>query len=404
MQVEVTPISQLNPLENNPRHHSATQIEKLKESIERFGFTNPILAHKDSTIIAGHGRVEAAKEAGHDTVPVIFLDMDKADAMLYALADNRLSDLSRWDDDKLEEIAKELSELDMDLADAGFRVDEIDKLIGDGVEEDAPLQADDVQSLCEPGDVWHLGQHRVICGDSCDPSVVAQVLGNDKPNLMVTDPPYGVEYDPEWRNEHANAKPSRRMGKVQNDNRCDWTPTYNLFDGNVAYVWHGGNQSGHVQLSLENAGLTIRTQIVWVKSYSRISRGHYHSHHEPCYYAVREGESANWQGSRTESTVWEAELDVNDKTIHSTQKPIAVMSPPIKNHTVKGDAVCDPFLGSGTTLIAAEQLERICYGVELNPEYVDIIIARFQRHSDAEIYCERDGKRREIDTVTPTCV
>ena len=138
------------------------RLRKSKRALSGLAFTNPILAHKDNTIIAGHGRVEAAKEAGHDTVPVIFLDMDKPDAMLYALADNRLSDLSRWDDERLEEMAKELSELDLNLEDAGFRIDEIDKLIGDGVEEDAPLQSDDVQSLCEPGDIWHLGtEHRL---------------------------------------------------------------------------------------------------------------------------------------------------------------------------------------------------------------------------------------------------
>ena len=252
MQVEVIPISELKPLENNPRHHSATQIEKLKESIERFGFTNPILVHKDSTIIAGHGRVEAAKEAGHDTVPVIFLDMDKADALLYALADNRLSDLSRWDDDKLEEMAKELSELDMNLEDAGFRIDEIDKLIGDGVEEDALLQSDDVQSLCEPGDIWHLGPHRVICADSCDPSAVERLLGDDKPNLMVTDPPYGVEYEPEWRKKMLDTT-TKRIGKVQNDDRWDWSLTYELFSGNIIYLWHAGWSSAHFHFEGEQA-------------------------------------------------------------------------------------------------------------------------------------------------------
>ena len=272
------------------------------------------------------------------------------------------------------------------------------------MEEDAPIDANDIPSLCQEGDIWHLGQHRVICADSTAPDAVKRLLRDDKPNLMVTDPPYGVEYEPGWRNEWRNKKDSKRIGKVENDDQWEWSNALSLFRGNIAYVWHAGVQSGHVQVSLENSGLIVRAQIILVKPTIAISQGHYHFQHEPCYYAVRKGATASWNGSRTESTVWEASIDLHDKTTHSTQKPIAVMSPPIKNHTVKGDAVYDPFLGSGTTLIAAEQLERICYGVELNPEYVDIIIARFQRHSDEEIYCERDGKRREIDTVTPTCV
>ena len=390
MKVEIVPIEMLTALENNPRHHSASQIEKLKESIERFGFTNPILAHKDKTIIAGHGRVDAAKAAGHETVPVIFLDMDKADALLYALADNRLSDLSRWDDDKLEEIAKELSELDMDLADAGFRVDEIDKLIGDGIEEDAPIDASDIPSLCQEGDIWHLGQHRVICADSTNPDAVKRLLGDDKPIVMVTSPPYGVDYDPQWR---------KRLGELHHvdymkeDKEGIWEEALKLFPGDVMYVWHAHLYASLIQSTLESFGFEVRSQIIWKKERPVVNRGHYSFGHEPCWYAVRKGASANWQGSRSESTIWEAGLDVNDKTTHAAQTPLAIFSPSIKNHTQKGDSVYDPFLGSGTTLIAAEQLERICYGVELNPEYVDIIIARFQRHSDDEIHYLRDGKR-----------
>ena len=173
------------------------------------------------------------------------------------------------------------------------------------------------------------------------------------------------------------------------DNRWDWSETLQLFPVDVMYIWHACLYSGLVYNAIELLGFEVRAQIMWKKDRTAINRGHYSFAHEPCWYAVRKGAKANWQGSQSESTVWEAGLDVNDKTTHAAQTPLAIFSPSIKNHTQKGDAVCDPFLGSGTTLIAAEQLERICYGVELNPEYVDIIIARFQRHSDAEIYCER---------------
>ena len=225
--------------------------------------------------------------------------------------------------------------------------------------------------------------------------MVERLLGDDKPNLMVTDPPYGVEYTPEWRNELLEGD-RRNTAQVENDNEWEWSNALSLFLANVFYVWHSMFFAGHIQALLEDIGCAIRSQIIWVK-HVVISQGHYHCSHESCWYAVRKGATASWNGSRTASTVWEAGLDLNDKTIHSTQKPIAVMSPPIKNHTIKGDAVYDPFLGSGTTLIAAHQLERICYGVEIKPEFVDIIIARFQRHSDDEIACERGGKSRKID-------
>lgn len=412
MKVEIVDIDSLTALENNPRHHSTEQIQKIKESIERFGFTNPILAHKDRTIIAGHGRVDAAKSAGHTTVPVIFLDMDKPDAVLYALADNQMSELSRWNDENLAKIAKELDDLGMNLQDAGFRIDEVEKMLGDEVESEQKIEKDEIETLAQPGDIWELGKHRVLCGDSCSPEAVEMVLGGVKPGLMVTDPPYGVDYSPEWRNEwrkKVGISESERIVRIEGDDDWDWRDSLALFPGDVMYVWHAGLHSGRVFQNIESLGFEIRAQIIWVKSGPTFGRGHYHWRHEacyfaerqgavrkehdPCYYAVREGGDANWQGSRTESTVWETGVDLQDVTIHSTQKPLAVIVSPIKNHTVEGDAVYDPFLGSGTTLIASQQLNRVCYGIEIKPEFVDVIIARFQRYCDEKIYYQRDGER-----------
>ena len=295
-------------------------------------------------------------------------------------------------------MVKELAEMDVDLEDAGFRIDEVEKMLGDIVTEDNPLDKSSIQHLAELGDIWTLGEHRVICGDSTDAGTVERLCADEMPNLMVTDPPYGVEYEPEWRNELLEGD-RRNTAQVENDDEWDWTPTYKLFQGNVAYVWHGGKQSGHVQLSLESASFIVRGQIIWMKIQPIISRGHYRSQHESCYYAVRKGATASWNGSRTESTVWQTDIDRDDKTIHSTQKPIKCMAIPIKNHTKKGEAVYDPFLGSGTTLIAADQLERRCFGVEINPDFVDIIIARYQVNGGTEIMVERNGETKPIEAL-----
>ena len=412
MKVEIVAVDSLTALEGNPRHHSAEQIKLIKESIERFGFTNPILAHKDRTVIAGHGRLDAAKNAGLDTVPVIFLDMDKPDAMLYAIADNQLSELSKWNDENLAKMAKELDEMGLNLQDAGFRIDEVETLVGDKTIGEEKIEEDDIETLAQLGDLWELGKHRVLCGDSGDASDVDRVLDGATPNLMVTDPPYGVEYSPEWRNEwreKVGKAVSERVGRIAGDDDWDWADCLKLFKGDVMYVWHAGLYGGRVFNNIESIGFEIRAQIIWVKSVQTFGRGHYHwkhepcyfaerqgvvrKEHDPCYYAVREGGDANWQGSRTESTIWETGVDLQDVTIHSTQKPLAVIHPPIKNHTSEGDSVYDPFLGSGTTLIASQQLNRVCYGLEIKPEFVDVIIARFQRYCGEKIYYHRDGKR-----------
>jgi len=210
---------------------------------------------------------------------------------------------------------------------------------------------------------------------------------------MVTDPPYGVEYDPSWRDEH-NTTPgpnktftaaNRARGKVENDDRVDWAEAYSQFPGSVAYVWHAGVFAGEVAVGLASAAFQIRAQIIWKKQHFVFGRGSYHWGHEPCWYAVRKGANANWHGDRKQSTVWEVQ-NLNpmggnkdeQATGHGTQKPCELMRRPIANHTVTGDAVYDPFLGSGTTLIACEQTDRICIGIDIDPKYVDVIVRRWQ--------------------------
>ncbi|MEP6830077.1 MAG: site-specific DNA-methyltransferase, partial [Rhizomicrobium sp.] len=237
------------------------------------------------------------------------------------------------------------------------------------------------------GDLWLMGRHRVLCGSATEASDVKVLLSGDRPSLMATDPPYGVVYDPSWRNA-AGVSASARTGKVQNDDRSDWREAWALFPGDVAYVWHAGKFAAEVQQSLQAAGFEMRAQIIWRKSHFAIGRGHYHWQHEPCWYAVRKGGKPTWTGDRRQSTVWDIDgvktakgpsvETADDATVHGTQKPVECMRRPIENNSKPGDIVYDPFLGSGTTVIAAEQCDRICYGLEIDPTYVDVIVRRWQ--------------------------
>jgi DNA modification methylase len=227
------------------------------------------------------------------------------------------------------------------------------------------------------------GRHRLLCGDATSAADVELALGGAKPHLMVTDPPYGVDYDPDWRNraDRANGKPygARAIGRVSNDDRMDWREAWALFPGDVVYAWHppGAMQVAH-HAALVAADFEIRMQIIWAKQQFPIGRGNYHVQHEPCWYAVRKGKTAHWQGDRTQSTLWQIDKPVKSETGHSTQKPVECMKRPIENNSAAGDAVYDPFVGSGTTIIAAEMTGRACRALEINPVYVDVAVLRWQ--------------------------
>lgn len=221
---------------------------------------------------------------------------------------------------------------------------------------------------------------------------------------MVTDPPYGVEYDPSWRQEAYEKGQCKfgvkRFGKVDNDDRVDWTPALSLFSGDVAYVWHAGVFAGDVAASIGAIEFDIRAQIIWKKQHFVMGRGAYHWGHEPCWYAVRKGSNSNWHGDRSQSTIWDIpntnpmggdKGEKESQSNHGTQKPVELMRRPILNHTVKGDSVYDPFLGSGTTLIAAELTERVCYGLEIDPQYCDVIVRRWQKQTGREATLEGIG-------------
>ncbi|BAQ16930.1 DNA-methyltransferase [Methyloceanibacter caenitepidi] len=240
------------------------------------------------------------------------------------------------------------------------------------------------------GTLWQLGPHRLLCGDATSPADVERLLDGSVPHLMATDPPYGVKYDPSWRQGLVNRSDAR--SKIAGDDRVDWSDAYRLFPGDVAYVWHGGLQADIVARSLRESGFQLRAQIVWAKSRFAISRGHYHWQHETCYYAVRKGRTGHWRGDRKQTTVWQIlampgalKRDPTEtKSGHGAQKPIEVMARPIRNNSAPGELVYDPFLGSGTTLIAAEREGRICYGLELEPHWCDVIVARWEAETGRE--------------------
>jgi len=231
------------------------------------------------------------------------------------------------------------------------------------------------------GDVWSLGDHRIICGDSTDPITVRRLLGPERPHLMVTDPPYGVNYSPDWRN-HALAGDGgsvRAVGVVINDSNIDWSDAWRLFPGDVAYVWHSSRFCGEVLRSLESVGFDFRSHIIWNKNRFVIGRGHYHFKHECAWYIVRRGATGHWVGDHSQSTVWDIKHAVSN-TGHGTQKPIECMRRPIENNSKRGDSIYEPFSGSGTTIIAAEITGRQCFAIELNPLYVYVAITRWQNH------------------------
>jgi DNA modification methylase len=327
---------------------------------------------------AGNGTVQAAKALGWSEIAAVVIDDDNATASQFAIADNRTAELAEWDPDVLSTLLGDMDEATR--AAVGFDAADMDALLRTLTPD---VQQDEIPELPEvattkPGDLWILGDHRLLCGDSTDPASVARLLGDAKPFLMVTDPPYGVDYDPEWRND-AGLSESKSMGKVRNDDRVDWTAAYKLFPGDVAYVWHAGRFAGDLAANLSTAGFGIRAQIIWRKPAFAISRGHYHWQHEPCWYAVREGRTSKWVGDRSQSTVWDISNKIEDRTEHGTQKPVECMARPISNHGGQADAVYDPFLGSGTTLIACQQIGRRCFGLELDPRYCDVIVQRWEK-------------------------
>ena len=391
-----------NPL--NWRQHPENQQNAMRGILEEVGIVDALLVRdrSDGTydIIDGHLRASLMPE---DEVPCLVLDVDEDEARKILLTFDPLGAMA-------EANAANLNEL---LRDAEFGAEALQELVA-GLAEDAglyqtadgfslgepELQEDEIPEppadpITKPGDLWILGEHRLLCGDSTKAEDVERLMAGAKAGMMVTDPPYGVEYDPSWRAEvnHDGPDSKRALGTVANDHRADWTDAWQLFDGDVAYVWHADRYSPVVAGSLEATGLEVRYLIVWAKQRHTFGRGHYHHQHEPCWCVVRKGATASWVGDRTQTTLWQIDNNRHNDTGHGTQKPVECMARPMRNHQAM--VIYDPFCGSGTTLIAAEQLGRKCYGMEISPQYCDVIVKRWETLTGKKAELEKpNGKTR----------
>jgi DNA modification methylase len=398
MTVRLVPLEQLTPAPWNPRHIDKARLKNLAESIKadpNFLLRRPILAQQSGEIYAGNQRWHAAKLLFSQgwtppwetqTVPADLDDVPDQLARERALRDNNA--WGAWDDDSLARLLGDLRDAGSDTGLLGFDDRELSQLLtrisGPELNPDDADLTPPVDPITKPGDLWILGDHRLLCGDATNAEDVELLLGGERPSLMVTDPPYGVEYDPSIRSTAIT------LGKIANDDVADWRCAWELFRGDVIYSWHppGATSIVHAEALLAS-GFELRRQLIWTKPYPTMGRHEYHWQHEPCWYAVRAGSDSGWIGDRTQTTVimepqpGDPYRRGEERFGHSTQKPLECMARPIRNHT--GD-VYDPFLGSGTTLIAAEQLGRRCYAMEIEPAYCDVIVRRWGRVSGRQAY------------------
>ena len=384
------PVGELVKYEANSRTHSDEQVAKIARSIQEFGFTNPLLIDEKNMIIAGHGRLAAALQLDVQELPCIVLEgLSDAQKAALVIADNKIALDAGWDTNTLLSQFDFLKGFDYDLTLTGFDLEELCEIFPDELpevfcdENDIPVNTETRSSF---GDVWCLGDHRLVCGDSTVQTDVDKLLNGQHPNTMVTDPPYGVKLDMSWRNEARGGWNNENT--VKNDDRADWYDSYILFPGSIAYVWHASAFADVVMANLRDAGFEVKQQIIWRKSAFVLGRSNYHWQHEPCWYAVKKGAKSNWKGDRKQTTVWDCDIpnragssNKDDKTDYPTQKPVELFTKAILHHTNPGEYVYDPFAGSGTLLVACEKTKRRALMMELDPKYCDIIIQRYENYS-----------------------
>ena len=392
-------LADLIPDPQNANKGTARGADALERSLREFGAGRAVLIDSQGRIIAGNKTVEQAKRLNlplrvikTDGTHLIAIQRDDLDlardahARALGVADNRVGELNlEWD----VEMLKALHAGGVDLS-AFWNEEEFAALFEEDKQrgkDDAAIEPADTDIV--PGDLFLLNQHRLLCGDATGPDDVAQALGDLRPRLMVTDPPYGVQYDPGWRHRLRRSQRTA-VGAVMNDDRADWRTAWELFAGDIAYVWHAALKAPIVAASLEAAHFVLRSEIIWVKQHFAMGRGNYHWRHEPALYAVRHGARDVWKGDRSQNTVWEvANLnpmgggrDVeNPETAHGTQKPVKLYEIPLVNHTVRGEALYDPFCGTGTAIIAAEKLGRRCVALDLDPRYVQVAVTRWEQYT-----------------------
>ncbi len=396
-------VDKLVPYQNNARTHSPEQINKLRSSLREFGFINPIIIDKDYGIIAGHGRLLAAKEEGMTEVPCVFADhLTEAQKKAYIIADNRMALDAGWDEELLRVEIEALQADAFNLALTGFDEKELSKLFDDGNEtEDDGFNVEEELKrpvFSKAGDVWTLGRHRLICGDSTKVETYETLMAGKKANLVVTDPPYNVNYE-------------GTAGKIQNDNMASEKFFDFLFDAfsNMEkvmaddasiYVFHADTEGLNFRKAFDAAGFYLSGCCIWKKPSLVLGRSPYQWIHEPCLFGWKKSGKHQWYSDRKQTTVWEFEK-TKKNTDHPTMKPIPLLSYPIANSSMSNTLVLDPFGGSGSTLIACEQMDRSCYTIELDEKYCDVIVRRYIEYKGSSdgVSVLRDGKELYFDDV-----
>lgn len=383
MQIEYLNTDEVIPYGNNPRKNDGEAVDRVASSIKEYGFKNPIITDKDNVIIAGHTRYKAAKKLNLDTVPVIKADdLTPAQIKAFRIADNKVAEYSSWDNELLSIELEGLQELDFDLDLTGFEDWEIDDFLNTAEETEAKEDDYEIELPNEPkakyGDIYKMGDHFLMCGDSTNGADVEKLTNGVKMDMLITDPPYNVNYEGGTKDKLT----------IKNDNmdsvkfRAFLTDAFSAADkvmknGAVFYIWHADSEGYNFRGACNDVDWQVRQCLVWNKNSMVMGRQDYHWKHEPCLYGWKSGASHLWASDRKQTTILEFDKPLKNAE-HPTMKPIALFDYQIKNNTKQEDTVLDLFAGSGTTLIACEQNGRISYNMELDPKYVDVIIDRWE--------------------------
>lgn len=399
-QMQLVPLSKLVPYVNNARTHSPEQITKLRSSLREFGFVNPVIIDQDYGIIAGHGRVMAAKEEGIEEVPCVFVDyLTEAQKKAYILADNRFAQDAGWDEELLRIEIESLQGADFDVSLTGFDPDELADLFADDSDSDVKEDDFDLSAALEKaafvkkGDIWTVGRHRLMCGDATSAEDVAALMDGKRANLVVTDPPYGVSF-----------KSSDGL-TIENDSMkgdefyqfllaAFKNVVANLEKGGAAYVFHADTEGLNFRRAFQDAGFHLAGCCIWVKNSLVLGRSDYQWQHEPVLYGFLQNGKHPWYSDRKQTTIWNYDKPKRNKN-HPTSKPLDLLGYPICNSSQENSIVIDTFGGSGSTMMACEQSGRICYMLELDEKYASVILRRYVEDTgDADsVYVMRDGER-----------
>ena len=397
MEIKELSLKELKPAAYNPRKKlkkGDKEYEKIKQSLLKFGYVDPIIVNEDLTVIGGHQRLTVLKDLDYETAKCVIVDLPKEDEKALNIALNKIT--GQWDEALLADLLLDLQESDFNLDLTGFEPPEIDDILSNVHDKELSEDEFDVEeelkkpTLSRHGDIWQLGKHRVICGDSTKAETYKQLLDDRKANLVVTDPPYNVDVE-------------ETAGKILNDNMSDgdfyqfllsmFTQVENHMEDDASiYVFHADTEGLNFRKAFKDAGFYLSGCCIWKKNSLVLGRSPYQWQHEPCLYGWKKKGKHQWFSDRKQTTIWEYDRPKSSKD-HPTMKPIQLMAYPIQNSSMRGTIVLDPFLGSGSTLIAADQTGRVCYGIELDEKFVDVIVKRYiEVTGDTEVTVQRNNE------------